>query len=104
MNVHTCEICGKPTRDYDVVHTPFYFQVLPGYDNDAWGKHSNEAKVCDTHVQEYDWPVYIHADTSGRGYYRNELSPRGQMEREVIGITEQRKIADGVKPDYFFAT
>lgn len=101
MNAYTCELCGK--RPYPsetaVVRTPFYFAVLDGPDDDAWGKHSNEAKYCDKHVEDYEWWPF-QSDLRPR---RIEDSPRSQAERAVIAICEERRIADDVEPDYYFA-
>lgn len=101
MNNYTCELCGERMRDYNSVATPFYFTVLGGPDDDAWGKHSNEAKFCDRHVDEYEWP-WASSDLSPV-YQRRDNSPRGQCERAVIAIVEKRRIPDDVEPDYFFA-
>jgi len=96
MNVYTCEICGKPTRDYDVVPTPFYFTVLPGLDNDAWGKHSNEAQVCDRHVESYDYGEFFSP-------FRDR-TPWQRLCEDVISRLEERRVPDGVEIDYFFAS
>ncbi len=104
MNSYTCELCGARTKDYDVVRTPFYFTVLDGPDDDAWGKHSNEAKVCDTHVADYEWPVF--AQYSPNPHDRSDRwSPRQQLEADVTGRIEAqgRRLPDGATPDYYFA-
>lgn len=99
-NIYTCELCGQRRRDYAVVHTPFYFEVLDGPDDDAWGKHSNEAKYCDEHVDEYEWPV----STSDLSLFqRIDRSPRTQCEQAVIAKCEERRVPEGVEVDYYFA-
>lgn len=102
MNAYTCELCGKLTKDYIAVTTPFYFAVLPGGDNDAWGKHSNVAKACERHLDEYDWPVWVQSQSDLRPR-REQHSPMEQLRAIVIGRAEQRRIPDDVKPDYYFA-
>lgn len=92
-NVYVCELCQKPVRDdYDVVRTPFYFEVLPGYDNDAWGKHSNEAKVCNRHIESYD-----------SEFWTGSRTPRERMVDDVIARCAERRVPEGVEVDYYFA-
>ena len=91
-NVYTCVICGQPTRDYEVIKTPFYFKVFEGYDNNAWGEHSNEAKVCDRHWDAYE-PSYWFPNRSAYDLMRDD----------VISRLESRRVPAGTEVDYYFA-
>jgi hypothetical protein len=99
MNLYTCELCGKRSHDQTHFVVPFYFTVLGGPDDDAWGKHSNVAKVCESHLEDYDWPI----STTDLRRPSDFFSPLSKLERAVTAIVEQRRIPDDVEPDYYFA-